>query len=412
MPKTADLPSRRPHMDAGNIRPWIEQYVSYLVGLGHTPLTVNGYSEPARHFAHWTCQSGVALSDVDDGTIEQFAQHKCQCPGGRHLHCVSKRYMYRVRDFIRFLAQAGIVPGPALPPAGPTVAPVVTEFLEWLRKHRGLSERTIGFRGQVINRLLPALGPDPAAYDAGRVRQVVLDEARRSSSAYVRAMTTTLRGYLRFLAARGACSPWLDQAVPTVPHWRLSALPRYLPMADVERLIASCDRASPSGIRDKAILLLLARLGLRAGDILAMRLSNVDWKDGTIRVSGKGRREVCLPLPQDAGDALLYYVTRVRQSVVHDQIFLRSLAPFRPVRQISSVVELGLKRAGIANAPSRGARLLRHSAATGMLRAGATLDAIGAVLRHRSPDTTMLYAKVDTGMLGAIAQPWPGDIPC
>ena len=132
------------------------------------------------------------------------------------------------------------------------MAPVVTEFLEWLRKHRGLSERTIGFRGQVINRLLPALGPDPQPIDAGRARQVVLDEARRSSSAYVRAMTTTLRGYLRFLAARGACSPWLDQAVPTVPHWRLSALPRYLPMADVERLIASCDRAevrAASGIR-------------------------------------------------------------------------------------------------------------------------------------------------------------------
>jgi integrase len=292
------------------------------------------------------------------------------------------------------------------------VAPVVSEFLEWLRKHRGLSERTIGFRGHLINRLLPALGPDPAAYDAGRVRQVILDEARRSSSAYVRAMTTTLRGYLQFLAARGACSPWLDQAVPTVPHWRLSTLPRYLPIADVERLIASCDLATPSGIRDKAILLLLARLGLRAGDILAMRLGDVDWKDGTIRVSGKGRREVCLPLPQDAGDALLYYITRVRQSVVYDQIFLRSLAPFRPVRQISSVVGLGLKRAGITNAPSRGARLLRHSAATDMLRAGATLDAIGAVLRHRAPDTTMQYAKVDTGMLGAIAQPWPGDVTC
>jgi integrase len=183
-------------------------------------------------------------------------------------------------------------------------------------------------------------------------------------------------------------------------------------MADVERLIACCDLATPSGIRDKAILLLLARLGLRAGDILTMRLGDVDWKDGTIRVSGKGRREVCLPLPQDAGDALLHYITRIRQSAVYDQIFLRSLAPFRPVRQISSVVGLGLKRAGITNAPSRGARLLRHSAATGMLRAGATLDAIGAVLRHRSPDTTMQYAKVDTGMLGAIAQPWLGDVTC
>ena len=180
-------------------------------------------------------------------------------------------------------------------------------------------------------------------------------------------MTTALRGYLRFLAAHGVCRPWLDRAVPVIPQWRLSALPRYLPPADVERLIASCDLTKPHGIRDKAILLLLARLGLRAGDILGMRLDDIEWDEGTLRVRGKGRREVRLPLPQDAGDALLDYLERARPRVDDDRMFLRSSAPYRSFAgpcAISDVVRLALKRAGIADPPSRGTNLLRHSAAT------------------------------------------------
>ena len=181
-------------------------------------------------------------------------------------------------------------------------------------------------------------------------------------------MTTALRGYLRFLAAHGACRPWLDRAVPVIPQWRLSALPRYLPPADVERLIASCDLTKPHGIRDKAILLLLARLGLRAGDILGMRLDDIEWDEGTLRVRGKGRREVRLPLPQDAGDALLELpgtgpAARRRST----RMFLRSSAPYRSFAgpcAISDVVRLALKRAEIADPPSRGTNLLRHSAAT------------------------------------------------
>lgn len=152
------------------------------------------------------------------------------------------------------------------------------------------------------------------------------------------------------------------------------------PSQDVERLIASCDLTKPHGIRDRAILLLLARLGLRAGDVLTMRLDDIAWDEGTFRVRGKGRREIRLPLPQDAGDALLKYLSLARPSVAHEQVFLRSSAPYRPFKTscaISDVVRLALKRAGIADAPSRGANLLRHSAATGMLRAGASLDAIG-----------------------------------
>jgi site-specific recombinase XerD len=399
-------------MNAGAMAPLVEKFADHLVGLGHTRLTVSGLSDSARHFGDWLCRVGIATSEINDIAVAEFAHHRCQCPGGRHGSLVSRRYMHRVRRFVLFLVEIGAVECVGWTRTALPEDPRVIEFQEWLRRHRGLSERTLQLRGHVLGRLLPALGDDPTKYDAALIRRVILEEAGQSSPSYVRTMTTTLRGYLRFLKALDRCRPWLDHAVPTVPHWRLSALPRYLPAADVERLIASCDVRARAGLRDRAILLLLARIGLRAGDILAMRFEDIDWAAGTLRVRGKGRREVCLPLPQDAGDALLDYMNGGRPKVECDRIFLRATAPYSPVRNISSVVRLGLERARITDAPSHGARLLRHSAATAMLRAGASLGAVGTVLRHRSTDTTMHYAKVDIGMLQPIAQPWPGDVRC
>jgi site-specific recombinase XerD len=162
-------------------------------------------------------------------------------------------------------------------------------------------------------------------------------------------------------------------------------------------------------------LLLLSRLGLRAGDIRTLRLDDINWHEGTLRVSGKGRRQIRLPLPQDAGDALLTYLRRARPRVDLDQVFLCINAPVRslqPPASVSNIVGLALRRAGITNPPSKGANLLRHSAATSMLRAGATLDAIGSVLRHRSADTTAHYAKVDVGMLQLVVQQWLEGVSC
>jgi hypothetical protein len=254
----------------------VAQFTDELIALGHTRFTVSAFNDSARHFADWTCRSGIAPCEVDGGTIGQFARHECLCPGGRRGHLVSKNYVRRVRRFVFFLAENGIIPTFAPPAVVPAVDPRASEFLEWLRHHRGLSERTIKLRAHVLERLFLALGDDPTTYDAGLVRRVIVEEAERGSRASIGTVTTTLRGYLRFLATRDACSPWLYQAVPTVPHWRLSTLPRYLPMADVEKLIASCDPAKPVGVRDKAILLLLARLGLRAGDVLAMRFDDTE----------------------------------------------------------------------------------------------------------------------------------------
>ena len=415
MPKPTGHLRQNPRcMDPGVLGTLVEQFTNQLTVLGHTRLTVANYGDAARHFAEWLRRSDIVPLDVDDGVIARFARHRCKCNGNRQHHHLSAKYVRRVRRFVCFLVERGVVRA-AAPKVSKAVNERVAEFQDWLRHHRGISERTVDRHGRMVMRLLPGLGDDPGTYDAELVRRVILTEAQRSSRPYIKTMTTALRGYLRFLAAQGMCRPWLDRAVPTIPQWRLSALPRYLPPADVERLIASCDLTKPHGIRDRAILLLLARLGLRAGDILGMRLDDVEWDEGTLRVRGKGRREVRLPLPQDAGDALLELPERARPRVDDDRSSCdhrRPIGPSQAPCAISDVVRLALKRAGITDAPSRGANLLRHSAATGMLRAGATLDAIGAVLRHRSTDTTAHYAKVDVAMLRQIAQPWPGDASC
>jgi integrase/recombinase XerD len=401
-------------MDSGVLGTFVEAFTRNLRALGHTRLTVAGYGDAARHFAEWLRRSAIVVGDVDDGVITRFARHRCKCCGNRQHQLLSAKYVRRVRRFVRFLVERRVAKA-AAPNVSAPLNDRVIEFQDWLRHHRGISERTVDRHGRMVMKLLPGLGDDPGTYDAELVRRVILAEAQSSSRPYIKTMTTALRGYLRFLAAQGTCRPWLDRAVPAIPQWRLSALPRYLPAADVERLIASCDLTKPHGIRDKAILLLLARLGLRAGDILGMRLDDIEWDEGTLRVRGKGRREVRLPLPQEAGDALLEYLQRARPRVDDDQMFLRSSAPYRSFAgpcAISDVVRLALKRAGVADPPSRGTNLLRHSAATAMLRAGATLDAIGAVLRHQSTDTTAHYAKVDVAMLQQIAQSWPGDASC
>jgi len=401
-------PSRPLSMDAGQLAEPIAAYATHLSGLGYAALTIRGCTDSARHLAAWLAISGVAAAALNEDVFERFAGHRCRCGGNRRLDRLSGKYVNRARRFARFLGTLGLVPVVAPEPSA--TDPFVARFGEWLRRHRGLSERTIARHVRMVSRLLPALGADPQTYDAARVRAVILDEGRRCSAAYVKTMAMALRGYLRFLATRGECRSGLDQAVPTTPDWRLSALPRYLPADDVARLIEGCDVSRPRGIRDRAILLLLARLGLRAHDVCAMKIGDVDWAAGMVRVRGKRRREVRLPVPQEAGDALIAYIERGRPPVDEPRIFLRSAAPFTAFANsnaISSIVRSALRRAGITDAPSQGAHLLRHSAATAMLRAGATLEAIGAVLRHESPDTTAHYAKVDVPTLRLIAQPWP-----
>ena len=406
---------RRRSMHVNDLAPWVAEFTRHLLETGHTALTVRGYGGVARHLAHWLALTKIAVADIDQRVIDRFARHRCRCPGGRRETHVSDKYLRRVRRLIEFLRERRIVRRDA---TGTVPVPMldrrVVQFQDWLRQHRGLTESTIDQRGRLVMRLLPALGSRPRSWDAPLVREAVIAEAKRISRGHAKLITTALRGYLRFLSAHGLCRTGLEHAVPTIPEWRLSTLPLYIDAAQVERLIATCDLTTPTGLRDRAILLLLARLGLRAGDIVSLRLNDLDWRQATVSVRGKGRRETRLPLPQDAGDAVLAYLERARPAVEGDQVFYALNAPIRPFTRrgvVAHVVRSAIRKAGI-DAPIKGARLLRHSAATTMLRGGATLDLVGAVLRHRSPDMTAHYAKVDVTMLQQIAQPWPGDARC
>lgn len=221
-------------------------------------------------------------------------------------------------------------------------------------------------------------------------------------------MGGALRSFFRFLLQHGEVERDLAIWVPTVAAWRLSTVPKYLKPEEVERLLKACDRSSATGRRDHAILLLLARLGLRAGEVAALQLDDIDWRAGEIMIRGKGLVHQRLPLLAEVGEALALYLCQDRPSRPVRQVFLRMRAPRRglAVSAISTIVRRALERAGLQVA-LKGAHLLRHSLATGLLRQGASMTEIGEVLRHRLAATTEIYAKVDLDRLRSLAQPWP-----
>lgn len=409
---TFAVSQKRWAIDPGRLQRLVQSYADHLAAHGYATPTIESLHNRVRHFCYWLNQAEIAVTHIDDSVINQFAQHSCQCPGNRASDILSRAYIGTVRRFVRFLEQSQVVHLPPRTTGDGRIQP----YLDWLRQHRGLSEFTIVARRKLLNQVIPLLGPDPRAYDAARVRSVIVAESQRRSSVSMKSIVTVLRSYLRYLITQGQCPPSLDQAVPSVYHSKHSNIPKFLPAAKVEKLINSCDTTTPTGIRDRAILLLLARLGLRARDIVTLRIGDIDWQHGSLRVCGKERRGANLPLPQEVGDALLKYLTEARPDVPIAQVFLRSLAPCRPFLEsstaVSTIVCRALVRAGIDDAPSRGAHMLRHSMATTLLQAGAPLATIGAVLRHRCIDTTAHYAKVDFRTLQRIAQPWPGGASC
>lgn len=399
----------------GCAQPYILGFSAQLRDAGYSFLTNKDYARSASHLGRWLSANSLELKDIQPHHVCGFGTHLCDCPGStRPGRAPSRRYFMRVRRFVVYLQLLEVVP--ATPPAdAPVLAAALVGFREWISRHRGLSDRTIDRYERMVSKMLPRLGVEPANYDAALVRRVVLNQVRGLSPAYAKTFLSALRAFLRFLATEERCRPHLDRAVPTIPQWTLSSLPRYLEPEAVERLIGSCDKGKLHGVRDRAILLLLARLGLRASDIVDMRLCDIDWPSGALVVRGKSRRETRLPLPQDAGDALLQYVVDARPDAETDRVFLCANAPIRPLAQsstVSGIVRLALCRAGIDDAPSRGAHLLRHSAAVSMLRSGVTIDTISTILRHRSSDMTAYYAKVDTALLERVTQPWPEDGSC
>ena len=404
----------------GPTGPLVASFADRLRQEGYAELTARRHLRSAEHVAHWASRVGVALSGPIAAILDGFDRHlrgrrQCAAPAGRAFgHTFRVPILGGARLFLHHLANAGLVSARRDDRlvSGP---PLFVQFCQWMQQQRGTCESTLANYGIHICELLRRVGDDPTRWDARGLREFIMEGSRTRGWAAAKKRTTALRMLLRFLVAEGRCASDLDGAIPVLVHRRLSSLPRYLAEDDVQRVLASCDRASAVGQRDYAILLLLARLGLRAGDIVQLQLRDIDWKGAWIHVSGKSRRETRLPLTQELGDALVSYLTRGRPQADTDIVFVRSRPPFRPFRShcaVSVIVDRAFARAGVTR-PSRGAaHLLRHSVATAMLRHGASLHDVAALLRHRSVTTTEIYAKVDVTALRTIAQPWPEVLSC
>ena len=393
------------------------QFRETLKGQGYAGSTIRQSGVLCRHFVVWLTLSDIPLAEADESIRRRFLAHDCACAHPGFLETPtgfagsdSSRTM--LRRLAAFLADRNVIPAPKIPRRHAERWERLDAFLHWLRRHRGLRETTVEQYERHIRTLLPALGDDPGAYDAARVRNTVLDRLETASRGQVGNEASAFRMYLRFLGANGLCRPELVHAVPTIPRLRGESLPRHVGQDDVERMIATCDVTAPMGVRDRAALLLLARLALRAGDVSGLNLDDIDWDRAVIRVGGKSRREAELPLPQDVGDALRDYILEARPRSGERKVFLRCRAPCGPLSCTGvsgSIVARAIRRAGIRGVGPASSHLFRHSAATNMLRDGAPLEAIGALLRHRSPDVTAIYARVDVPMLRELVQPWPFD---
>lgn len=386
---------------------YLDGYTDWLAARGYAKATIQLYLFGIVPLGRWMATNAVCVASFDHHAIASF-QHeralldKLRYGDGRKL----KAAFLGARRFHEFLIAQGVIQ--STPPTQQPACSLLSGFDQWMVLQRGVRSITLAGYALYLKGFVAALGHDPDAYDARAIRHHLLDHARRSRVPTAQAAATAIRVFLRYLVATGQCDEALPSAVPKLADWRLSSLPRYIGSEDVERLIASCNEPARTALRDRAVLLLLARLALRAGDVAGLELVDIDWREGRIRASGKNRREFWLPLPQEVGDALVNYLQNERPESDDLHLFLKSIAPAGPLSRsvVSSIVRRAVERAGI-DAPSKGAHLLRHSAATEMLRQGATLAQIGCVLRHVNIDTTAIYAKVDAALLNGVSAPWP-----
>ncbi len=387
----------------------LENFTQALSEAGYARRIARRHLRAAEHFLYWTHRHGIPVCKLNEQSLARFDRHlsRCHCP--HYGHADHWSLVRGARLFLTYLRDVRIITLPSVEPPVHDPA-LLSAFCQWMHQQRGTCDVTLSTYSIYIRELLRRLGEEPSRFDARRLRAFVLEKSRSCGWATAKNCAKVLRMFLRFLIAEGQCAVGLDAAIPTLAHWRMASLPRYLPQEDVEHLIASCDRASAVGRRDRAILLLLARLGLRAGDIVHLRLSDIDWKGASIQVCGKGRRPTRLPLTQEVGRAIVAYLKKGRPRTNADTLFMHCRAPFCALGSsgaVTMIVDKAFRHAGVVR-PSRGAaHLLRHSLATSMLRQGASLKDIAAILRHSSMETTQIYAKVDITALQQIAQPWP-----
>jgi integrase/recombinase XerD len=398
-------PVTRRRLRKGAVADHIDAFADWLNLSGYKPISIRTMLTGLAGWTDWMCAAGLTAQDLLQGLdacrSALAKKHRVHYRGGPN-----RKSLTAASIFIRFLQHEGKLPRSAAPGAS-DVWPVLAEFRSWMRTHRGLTDTTLDLYEGIIAGLLDALGDDARNYSAESLRNFVAARARPHGISRANSIVGAVRSFLRYLGIIGQCSPGMEHAVPTFASWELSSVPRFLSGDEVERVISSCN-GYVFELRDRAVILLLARLGLRASEVAHLRFTDIDWRNGTINVCGKGRRQESLPLPQEVGNAILLYVKQGRPVLRVPEVFTTVLAPVHAVTRavVTHIVRGALRRAGI-KAPINGAHVLRHSAATSMLRQGVSLAGVGAVLRHRAPETTAHYAKVDFVLLAEIAQPWP-----
>jgi integrase/recombinase XerD len=393
---------------SGPLEPFVAGFVAELSRQGFQPVTVGKQVGLLAGLSGWLEAEGVYPSGLSSEVAERF------CAARRAAGHRSRTTVKALGPLLGYLRGLGVAPPASTQvPAGP-VEELLSSFRRYLEQERGLVPAAArGYVEKVRPFVARFDGPDGLELwrvDVGEVRGFVVEVCPRLGRRAAQLTVVALRSLLRFLHLEGELERSLAGAVPSVAGWRLSGLPKRLERDQVDALLKSCDKSTVVGVRDAAILTVLARLGLRAGEVAGLSLEDIDWRAGEIVVCGKGRRSERLPLPVDVGEAIVRYLRDERPATAQGRtVFVRVRAPHHGLTPggITYVVLAAARRAGLGQIH---AHRLRHTAASEMLRAGATLPEVGQVLRHRRASTTAIYAKVDREALRQIARPWPGAI--
>jgi len=363
----------------------------------------------AACFSRWLGQRAITIRRVSDEHLARYLRARAR---GVQIH---RGDSAALRHFLDFLRHDGVIRSKKIPSGPQSPADRKAHAFEtYLRDERRLAEATITYYVTFVREFLAdRFGRGHvtlACLSAGDVVRFVQRRASRLHVKRAKQLTTALRAFLHYGRYQGAITEDLVAAVPSVANWSMPSVPRAIPAESVRQLLASINRQTARGRRDYAILLLLARLGLRASEVAFLELDDLNWEGGQVTVRGKRGARAALPLPADVGAAIAAYRRHGRPRSSSRRVFLRAHAPscgFAGPSAIACVVRDALERASV-KAPTRGAHQFRHGLATQMLRRGASLTEIGEVLRHRSPETTTIYAKVDLDALRTLALPWPG----
>ena len=385
----------------------LSPFAASLMESGYADATIRSKLWLLTDFGSWVGRSGQAVRDLDERLGEKFFAAR------RRRGRIHRGNRETVTQFLDHLRERNFISGVKPPLDESPLGGILARYEKHLRSERGLATATvINYLPFVRKFLVGRFGAGPFPVEEVRscdISAFVLRHAHTMSCGRAQLMTTAFRSFFRFLFQNGELQADLAPSVPAVADWRLSTVPKYLTPDEVDRVLGSCDRQTSTGRRDHVVLLLLARLGLRAGEIVALQLDDINWRAGEILIRGKGLLHDRMPLAVDVGKALASYLRVDRPTCRTRRVFVCMKAPrtgFAGPSTVTTIVRRALDRAGLRLA-FKGAHVLRHSLATAMLRSGASMGEIGEVLRHRIPRTTEIYAKVDFDGLRSLAHPWP-----